>query len=127
MGLFVVQDRRVIYRLCYRSVHDRCIRVFLGTGFLCVAALVTGWQNLGSSARTWCVVGSIFYIFGCIAVTIIFNVPLNNKLVEVIPAGEYAEKAWSEYLLQWGRWNHVRSIATLASTMCFIIAVYSVR
>ncbi len=98
--------------------------VFFGTGVACVAAMVAGWQDLGTGARTWGIIGGTVYILGSIGVTVAFNVPLNNKLAAVKPDSEEGTRMWDVYLLRWCWWNHIRSLATLVSTIFLIMAVY---
>jgi len=98
--------------------------VFLGTGVACVAAVVAGWQVLGTSARTWAIIGGAVYVLGSIGVTVVFNVPLNNKLAVVNPDSEEGARMWDSYLIQWTWWNHIRSFAALVSTILLIVAVY---
>lgn len=101
--------------------------VFFGTGALCVAALIVGWQDLPSSARTWVIIGGTVYVIGCLGVTIAYNVPLNNRLAMVNPESDEGKEMWDIYLSKWTRWNHIRSLSTLASTTSLILAVYYVN
>jgi len=98
--------------------------IFMGTGVACVVVVVAGWQDIGTTARTWAILGGAVYILGSIGVTVAFNVPLNNKLAAVNPDSEDSARMWDFYLLRWTWWNHVRSLATLASTIFLILAVY---
>lgn len=62
-------------------------------------------------------------MLGSIVVTIAFNVPLNNRLAAVNSKREEGNKLWETYQKHWVRWNHVRSIATIVSTVFLIVAV----
>ncbi len=98
--------------------------VFFGTGVASVAAVMAGWQDLGTAARTWGVIGGGVYVLGSIGVTVAINVPLNNKLAAVKPDSEEGARMWDIYLSRWTWWNHIRSLATIASTIFLIVAVY---
>lgn len=98
--------------------------VFLGTGFACALVVGLGWQQLRNAALAWAIVGGVVYVLGSIVVTIVFNVPLNNRLAAVDPESEEGAKMWEIYLVKWTRWNHVRSIATIVSTLLLILAVF---
>ncbi len=98
--------------------------VFFGTGIASVAAVVMGWQDLGIAARTWGIIGGGVYVLGSIGVTVAINVPLNNKLAAVKPDSEEGARMWKFYLARWTWWNHTRSLATMASTIFLIVAVY---
>ncbi|MEQ9397337.1 anthrone oxygenase family protein [Haliea sp.] len=97
--------------------------VFFGTGVLCVAAVLVGWQDLGVGARTLGIIGGAVYVLGCLGVTVVCNVPLNNRLAVVNSDSEEGERMWEIYLAQWVRWNHARSLATLSSTSLLVVAV----
>ncbi|MEE8379786.1 MAG: anthrone oxygenase family protein [Gammaproteobacteria bacterium] len=101
--------------------------VFFGTGVASVAAVVMGWQEFGTGTRTWGIIGGAVYILGCLGVTVAINVPLNNKLAEVKPDSEEGARMWEIYLLRWTWWNHIRSLATMASTVFLIVAVFYVN
>lgn len=85
--------------------------VFLGTAVLCVG--LAGW---GAWHGEWLIAGGAsLYLLCCMAVTMIWNVPLNESL-----AREGAQ-VWSGYLVTWTAWNHVRTAGCTAA-MGFLIA-----
>ena len=47
------------------------------------------------------------------------NVPLNNTLAELEPDDPEAAEEWSRYLASWTAWNHVRTVAAFAASVCF--------
>jgi uncharacterized membrane protein len=55
-------------------------------------------------------------------VTLLFNVPLNNRLAAVKPESAEGKVIWTHYLSVWTAWNHVRTAAPLAAMACFILA-----
>jgi uncharacterized membrane protein len=56
-------------------------------------------------------------------VTMVFNVPMNNKLEALLPQSEEAARLWSStYLVDWVRWNHVRTLSSLGALGCFVMA-----
>ena len=66
--------------------------------------------------------GGTWFLVGCLGVTIVGNVPLNERLAAVGPGDAAAEFLWRAYLVRWTRWNHVRTAASLAAAACFLIA-----
>ncbi len=95
--------------------------VFFGTALLSVVLIVgvlAGWSDMSAAPL---LAGSVLYLAGCMAVTILFNVPLNNALAAADAAGGAA--VWSRYLAEWVPWNHVRTVACLASCAAFIQAL----
>ena len=101
--------------------------VFLGTGVACALAFGLGWQHLNKDMLTYVTAGGAIYALGSIAVTIAFNVPLNNRLAAVDPESEEGANLWQIYLTKWTRWNNVRSIATIVSTILLLLAVLHAR
>jgi len=63
---------------------------------------------------------SLLYFFGCFGVTMVFNVPLNNRLASVSVAESAA--LWARYLKVWTMWNHVRTIAPMLASALFVAA-----
>jgi len=92
--------------------------VFIGTALLClingVRSLFT-WHQGGSK---FILAASLVYLIGTFAVTIFFNVPLNNRLASTTdPAQTIA--FWPSYLAAWNIWNHVRTVAAALSAVLF--------
>lgn len=83
---------------------------FFGTGALCVFLAFRG--ALAASA---------FYVVGCLLVTMVFNVPLNNRLASVEPGD--AGVLWTHYLARWTLWNHVRTAASFVAAGLFAAAL----
>ena len=97
--------------------------VFLGTGVLCVGALIFSWQHWPASAAICLAVGSVLYLVGTLLVTIRFNVPRNNALASIARTDPNASQLWARYVVSWTIWNHVRTAAALAASTAFIIAL----
>lgn len=97
--------------------------VFLGTGLLCIAAVVLGMGDAPGAAQT--ISATLIYILACILSTIVFNVPLNNHLDTVDPEAAESHQLWVRYLSLWTKWNHLRAIATIASTILLASAIAS--
>ncbi|MFC0270416.1 DUF1772 domain-containing protein [Metabacillus herbersteinensis] len=95
--------------------------VFGGTAFLCIILIVIElfyWNGLSSILI---LLGSSLFLIGTISVTMLFNVPLNDSLAKVRTDTSQSTIVWSNYLIQWTKWNHVRTIAALFSMLCFIL------
>lgn len=90
---------------------------FFGTGLVCVVLAVL---NPGSTPS---LAGAALYLIGTIAVTMVFNVPLNNALAKADPQSDAGAALWRRYLRVWTAWNHVRTIAPLAACALFILAL----
>lgn len=62
--------------------------------------------------------GVVFFL-GTTLVTVLFNVPLNNKLRD---ASEHNKAAvWDLYLKKWVFWNHVRTVCAVLSGFLLLV------
>lgn len=96
---------------------------FIGTTLVCaVLAVFTSlrWQEPGAIA-VMC--GGVLYVVGMFVVTVAFNVPLNDQLAALDPSSSAAAPVWARYLTDWTFWNHVRTIASTAAAVLFIVAI----
>ncbi|MGH6736050.1 MAG: DUF1772 domain-containing protein [Methyloceanibacter sp.] len=88
---------------------------FFGTGLVSLAVATAALFNWSSPSALYLLAGALLYIVGCLFVTMVFNVPLNNKLKAVSAESAQGASVWSEYLTTWTAWNTVRTIAPLAA------------
>ena len=73
----------------------------------------------------WLLAGAVFGVLGAI-ITMAFNVPLNNHLDTVDPAGlsvADAAREWQAYLSTWTAWNHVRTVTALIASALMLIGL----
>jgi len=96
---------------------------FFGTGALCLAAIAAALLSETGVSLAPALTGGILYIVGCIGVTMVCNVPLNERLAKVRPDDAEADSLWSLYLARWTLWNHVRTAASLAAAVFLMIAM----
>nr|WP_264299110.1 anthrone oxygenase family protein [Pseudomonas sp. FME51] len=66
---------------------------------------------------------SALYVLGSFFVTVGFNVPMNNRLGRLDAESAEAAAYWPQYVRQWVRWNHVRTLASAASCACSALAL----
>jgi hypothetical protein len=62
----------------------------------------------------------LIYLIGAILVTIAVNVPLNNQLAVLPPAGPDAPAHWQHFITLWTLTNHIRAVLSLAA--CALLA-----
>ncbi|MEO8605297.1 MAG: anthrone oxygenase family protein [bacterium] len=94
---------------------------FLGSGALCVlliAGALLRWQMSGAG---WLLIGGGLYLVGNVVVTSACNVPLNDALARLDPSAASSAAAWQRYVVEWTRWNHVRTVTALAAAASFIV------
>ncbi len=97
---------------------------FFGTGAVCLPIAFLAFGSVAGTHQAYLLAGCALYLFGCLLVTVAFNVPLNNRLASVESDSSGAEALWANYLSRWTLWNHVRTAASLAAAALFAIALY---
>jgi uncharacterized membrane protein len=95
-----------------------------GTAAACLGLVVWAVISWGEEPSALVLAGDALYIVGTIVVTIVRNVPLNNRLATLQPQGAGAAGYWDEYVAKWTAWNHVRTVAALAAAAALTIALH---
>ena len=95
---------------------------FFGTAAVCILTSILSLARIPETQAVLMLAGSVLYLLGCIGVTILCNVPRNNRLASVSPTDSESANVWSSYVTDWTAWNHVRTIASLLAAACFCIA-----
>jgi uncharacterized membrane protein len=96
---------------------------YLGAGLLAAAVGVMAVVQIGRPGSGWLLAGAIFGVLGAV-ITMAFNVPLNNHLDTLDPAGlspADAAREWQAYLSTWTAWNHVRTLTAVVAPVLMLI------
>jgi uncharacterized membrane protein len=96
---------------------------FFGTAALCLAASAGVMLRWTATGGTLVLLASVIYLVGCIGITMLRNVPLNNALVAVTLGTPEAAAFWTRYLGEWTMWNTVRTVAPVLSAILFTAAL----
>jgi uncharacterized membrane protein len=97
--------------------------VFIGTAM--VQAMAAGLSLVAwlPPRSPLLLAGAAFYLFGSFGATMAFNVPRNDRLAAMPADSDVAHGYWPTYVREWTFWNHVRTVAALASAACGIVAL----
>jgi len=95
---------------------------FFGTGVLSVVLLVIYVVHLDEPGAVPAALAAVIYVAGSIGVTMVCNVPLNNKLAAVPKTAKDLTAQWQAFRGPWTRWNHVRTVACLLAAALFAIS-----
>jgi uncharacterized membrane protein len=99
--------------------------IFFGTPVATGLAAVAAWIGDGRAAAAWLVAATVIYLVGCLAVTVAYNVPMNDALAQLDARGiPDAAAAWNTYAEPWNAWNHVRTAACGAGFLCTLLALW---
>ncbi len=96
--------RDAMRRINARIQNPVFLLVFAGNVVLCGIEIFQGR-----------IAGGLLYIVGSFLLTMFVNVPMNNRLERTDDA------YWPEYLRRWTIWNHVRTLACLASAVILLL------
>lgn len=97
--------------------------VFFGTALASFVLAVATILRMPRSGAPSLLAGSALYLIGTVGVTMVFNVPLNNRLALLNPDTAEASQYWLTYLSEWVRWNHVRTSASVLAAALLILAI----
>jgi uncharacterized membrane protein len=96
---------------------------FLGTAAVCLFLAVSSLSKWHQPGAIYLLIGSLLYLIGTFSVTMLGNVPLNNALAITDPNSTEGANLWARYLTSWTLWNHVRTIAAIAASASFTVAL----
>ena len=115
-----IEAMQMINRKVYQSKF-----VVLLWSLVAAAPLLIGFAILRGAgpALGWIVAGGGIYWIGAFAVTLAFNVPMNERLDVMDDSASETTAYWeSTYLPSWTFWNSVRTFMTMTSGICYLIA-----
>lgn len=111
----------VMQKINFVIVRSPFIILFAASTFAAIALAIAGLRGPDQPQGLAMAAGGAVYLIGMFGVTVLFNVPLNNTLAALDPAGA-VDAAWSNYLSKWTAWNHIRTAACLLASLLFCFA-----
>ena len=109
-----------INRVILRSLF---MPLFLGSSLSSLVLAIVGALHWGQPGACATLAGGIVYFTGMFVVTMLFNVPRNTALDASEPQSEAGRLLWARYLKEWTAWNHVRTLASTAALILFVVAL----
>lgn len=97
--------------------------VFVGSPLIAIVLAGFAARDLSAPYSLPALVGGAIYVVGMVVVTMARNVPLNNALARVDPTSAEGAAFWARYLGEWTRWNHLRTLSSLAGCALYIRAI----
>ncbi len=114
-----IESMQMINRKVYRSLF---LVMLLGMAPVSVGFAVYAYLFLAGPASTLITAGATIYLAGVFLVTVLANVPMNKRLDDMDPYAQQTADYWTTYGIVWTRWNHVRTLGSLATALCFLFA-----
>lgn len=103
--------------------HPAFMAGFVGAAALCAIVAVVTFVLWPDPGTVQLLLGSALYLVGSFGVTIAANIPRNDALDALDPQALESADHWRTYVREWTRWNHVRAVAALAATFCFLLGL----
>lgn len=113
------QSMQMINRTVFRSVF---IVLLLGLGPVSLVLAVYAYFFLAGEGAVWLMAAAAIYLPLVMLVTIGGNVPMNERLDGMDHTAEDTSTYWRTYGRVWTRWNHVRTLGSLAAAVCYLMA-----
>lgn len=98
---------------------------YFGATILALIVGIMAVLRIGEPGSGWILAGAILGILAAL-ITMVFNVPLNNHLETVDPAGlsvTDAAQEWQAYLSTWTAWNHVRAATSIVAAVLMLVGL----
>jgi uncharacterized membrane protein len=99
------------------------LTIFFGTAALAALLGIAAPLRWSEPGALCLLIGSLLYLNGPFGVTLLKNLPLNNKLLLMKRESAEASRFWNEFRDAWGLWNHVRWLGALGASAAFILAL----
>jgi uncharacterized membrane protein len=105
------------------AINSWFLVAFLGTAGFCVATVIAAIVQWSEPFAIFLVLGGVIYLAGCFAVTMLFNVPMNDALAALPPTAPDRTARWASYVSGWTTWNHVRTAASVLASALLAIGL----
>lgn len=105
-----------------RKVYGSLFLVLLmGAAIASLAVASYAYFGMAGSGTTWLIAGAASYFIGVFMITLLANVPMNKRLDLMAPDTEEGQVYWHHYLSVWTGWNHIRTLFSAVSSVCFLV------
>lgn len=110
-----------------QHINRDVIRTQFVAGILSIALFSVLFAAYGmvvfeGEARVLLMLAPTVYLSSVFAVTVLGNVPMNNRLEALDHASVQARDYWREYGREWTRLNHIRSLGSVVTAGIYIAA-----
>jgi uncharacterized membrane protein len=116
-GLAAMQSINIVV------INPWVMAALFGTGLACIVLVVAAFVEWGEAYAVYLLLGGLLYLAGVVLLTFVYHVPRNDAMAALDPEDAAAASHWTRYATTWTAWNHVRTVAPLASATLFTIAL----
>lgn len=93
----------------------------MGLAPVSLALAAYAWMYVDGQAQPWFIAGTLLYFVGTVLVTVLGNVPMNNRLDAMRTMTDETIAYWDIYATYWTAWNHVRTVTAGASAGMILV------
>ena len=113
-----IEAMQLINRKVLRSVF---VVWLLALGPVAMGLGLYAWIAVEGPARAWFIAGTTLYVMGTFMVTILGNVPMNERLDRMAPDAAETRAYWRQYARGWTWWNHLRTVASGGAALALLV------
>ena len=117
-----IESMQQINRTVFRSAFLATFLVLVPTQLVFAGY---AWFKLGGSGQTLIIAGAAIYVTTVFLVTMLGNVPMNEHLDKLPHHSSEAAAYWADYGRFWTWWNHLRTLGSVATAVCMLLAAVS--
>lgn len=110
---------QIINRKVFRSIF---MVLLIGIIPVSILTAIIGYFFHDGALSVLMVIAGLLYFFGVFFVSAIGNIPMNNTLEALPQGGVEAQSYWPDYVRGWVLWNHVRWLAALGVSACYMVS-----
>lgn len=115
-----IEAMQIINREVFKTMF---MMLLVGMAVVSVALIGLGWFSWQGAASYWMIAGGVVYLLITFVVTLVGNVPLNNRLDSLNHADPQAATFWTEnFYKPWTYFNHIRTLGAGIAACCFLFA-----
>lgn len=104
-------------------INPSFLGTFLGTAFLSLGIAGLALLSFEHPAMKFYLLGACCYFVGTFLVTMVGNVPLNNKLASISANDPNSVNLWEHYLDKWTKLNHLRTVAAMLAVLLYVLGL----
>jgi len=115
-----IQSMQIINRKVFKTVF---MVLLLGMSALSPFMISYAYFDVIGPESLWIIAGGMIFLTGVFGVSLVFNVPMNNRLDVMDYAAPDTVTYWLEtYVPRWSFWNYVRAISSAGAAICYLTA-----
>ncbi len=114
-----IEAMQIINRKVFKTVF---MTLLIGMAVLSPIWMAYAIYGLSGLAAPLILVGGGIYMIGVFFVSLIGNIPMNERLDKLDHTAKETAEYWIFYVRRWSQWNTVRAVSSAIAAICFLQA-----